>query len=167
MSSALAMSDSFIIRHKSQRTVVFLWNMASGRAVWGSGGPRQSLSPFQAWCTSWNPDGLSYIRPFSLLTHTFTKLPLLSLNWNLEVPCKKTHLWEKQVKSFLLPFHHTHPLVFAEAHLWVLRSRRRHHFEAVMRRCPPRTLMDLILPTCGSGLEQKGWCLNRWPLANH
>jgi len=158
MSSALAMSDSFIIRHKSQRTVVFLWNMVSGRAVWGSGGPRQSLSPFQAWCTSWNPDGLSYIRPFSLLTHTFTKLPLLSLNWR--------NIWEKQVNS-LLPFHQTHPLVFAEAHVRVLRSRRRHHFEAVMKRCPPRTLMDLTLPTCGFGLEQKGWCLNRWPLANH
>ncbi len=96
MSSALAMSDSFIIRPKSQQTVVFLWNMVSGRAVWGSGGPRQSLSPFQAWCTSWNPDGLSYIRPFSLLTHTSTKLLLLYLNWNLVVPC--TNLTSEKCK---------------------------------------------------------------------
>lgn len=110
MSSALAMSDSFIIRHKSQQTVVFLWNMASGRAVWGSWRPAPILITLS---------GVVYImesrwpvihQAFQLAdTHVHqaaSTLPKLELSGTMH----KTHLWEMQVKSLLLPFHHTSPL---------------------------------------------------------
>lgn len=148
MSSALAMNDSFIIRHKSQQTLEFLWNIASGRAVWD---PRQSLSPFQAWRASWIPDGLSYIRPFSSLTHSSAELLLLKLH--LSGAFHKTHLWASKTEPGF-PSRSPPCLCWGTPvsvnTFWVP------SFQGCHVKVPPmRTLMDLANPTCGLNLQSE------------